>query len=893
MVASVLPSAVAGGVGWERLRAIAEEETSSLEKASWIAGILGPPIAIIVFVLEGRRAAKSREAEETRRRLVPPPVGPADLAPVETVAEKTRLLNRKSERATLRARLLGERGGVVIVSGERGVGKSRLVKAVLDALKKRPWIRARPRIIEHEAPPDRNVYLRVLTGDLDGLLDDEMSSWDRPLVGASELDKFKATLEALGKRRVVIAIERAEHLLYPDTHEFLNPELDQAFETLATTSGHRVIVILVTRTVPRTASPRTWLATCTALVVGGLPAKDFTGYLGELDKKCGHGLAGALAGCHEQFRGNPRLAELAHAILELPEYDVNRLTRTLAGVRPDYVSRVLVRDLVKGLGLTARRILEALDAFGTAIDAAAVCEVLKDKYAEDELKAGLATLVDKRLAHRTPDGRYYLPPSDASWLCEGTPEDRLSDAQQSDLLNLAATHLWNHRVRPVGAIEDLHFDFAALRAYGRANLQVYAYPPLLEELEAELENWNCGFLLIEHRKALREQLVEPEESVRNNENSLGHLYASKGDFDAAVKAYDNAARHADALQDLPNRIKIQVNLAGAYQWHNDMDFAYLHYAEARDHCDELIRSDPEQYNDLRAVRVGALEGMADCQRHWGLYDEALQLARTALCEPLNPAFPDTAEERDAATRRIGLAMKAARWHTELGEHENAQDHEETARLYASDSKQKWLWATYMAALAEIHVLRGDFTDAIPAANLVLDDAMEYRDPLLLLRARTSLCCAYLLKDGPDPAEASRQIESAVRYRRPGGPLIVPALHALVSVATQKQGHDSDEAVAFFRKLFEETEKRITHDDQDVTAWLYNGFASCGLPGPNGPENAIEAFRTAHGKISQPVPKRIAQLIRMIELLDQHSRPPGRLTRVVHTLQSLGARPADN
>lgn len=598
----VLPSAVAGGVGWERLRAIAAEETSCLEKASWIAGILGPPIAIIVFLLEARRAAKSREAEETRRKLMPPPAGPADLALVEADAEKPRFLNRKSERAILRARLLAKRGGVVIVSGERGVGKSRLVKAVLKALNRRLWIPARPRIIERVAPPDRNVHLRVLTGCLDGLLDDKMSSWDRPLVGASELDKFKATLEALGKKRVVIAIDCAEHLLCPDTHEFVNPELDQAFETLATTSGHRVVIILVTRTMPRTAPPRTWLTTCTALAVDGLPAKHFTGYLGELDKKCRHGLADALAGRHEQFRGNPRLADLAHAILELPEYDVGRLTRVLTGVRPDDVSRVLVRDLVKGLGLMARRILEALDAFGTPVDAAAVCAVLKDKYPEDALKAELTALADKRLVYRTPDDRYYLPPSDASWLCEGTPEDWLSDAQQTDLLTLAATHLWNHRVRPVGAIEDLRFDFAALRAYGRANQEIYAYPPLLEELEAELEKWNCDFLLIEYREALRNVLVEPKSSIQKNENSLGRLYASRGEFDAAVDAYGNAACLADASQDLPNRIRIQVNLASAYQWHNDMDFAYLHYAEARDHCDHLIRNDPEQYNDLRAVR---------------------------------------------------------------------------------------------------------------------------------------------------------------------------------------------------------------------------------------------------------------------------------------------------
>ncbi|MFI7701091.1 tetratricopeptide repeat protein [Nonomuraea sp. NPDC049480] len=897
--------AVANEADRRHIAAAAEENNPPLEQASWIAAIVGVLLMIIFYVLDKTlKRPRSSSDEEDRREVRAEETGrsePAatpdrgtDIPPVKTIVPDTEMIDRDGEQAELRSRLLDGPGGIVVVSGGRGVGKSRLVAEVLADLEssQERQGQACPRIFRHEADPDLQVRLDVLIGDMGRLLDERPTAPDA-FIGASSLDRLKAALEALGDVSMVSIIDHAENLLNPETGQLLDSELDAAFEFLTTApQQHRVTVVLVTRLPPKAPAHRKWPAARPPITVRGLGREDFTEYLRTLDDVCGHGLTGALARHYDRLQGNPRLAEMAHAILESPEYDPIRLSRSLTGAGD--VSRVLTGHLVRSLDPAGAHVLEALDAFGTSIDAGAVSTLLAEEHSENEVVDALTSLVSKRVVRETPDGRYYVPPSDSAWLLEGIAEaDRPNAEKRTKLLIRAGIELADRHVRNPGGVEDLRFHFAELRAMMRTGMPTWAFRRL-EDLDRELRRWNCGFLLLRQRETLRRQLGTTDRLMRN-ENALGHLYASDGDFSKASKAYGDALRCADDRQDLDNRARIRANLAGAYWWDNDVNSAYDSYARARDESEELMRSDPERCRDLLIVQMGTLEKMADCHRHWGRYDEAIQLAEEAFGVPEKPEYPDTAEARDHAARRIGITLKMARWRVELGETDTVEPLIMIAGREMNARNEDWLWASYLAGLAGYRLQRHHFDQAIDAAKQAVELALKYGDPITLPQARATLGAAYLMRDDIDLAEAARHIEGAARYRRQGGPLIVPALRALISLAAPEQVSESDDATTLFRQLLAETEKRIKRDRRDrrdITAWNYRGFALCGLNGKSDLDDARKAFETACVKTTPPAPNRVDPLVRLLERLDEYGGSPGRLQPVIQALPAAGTRPAE-
>ncbi|MEU5863764.1 hypothetical protein ABZ815_21510 [Nonomuraea sp. NPDC047529] len=853
------------------------------EPVGWLAGIGGSVAGVVsLFVtLAGDKKERARrtsvEPEQRREPERPPTTGVQSPRTIHRSA----IIDRKDEQALLLTRLTQGPWGVVVVTGERGVGKTMLVDRVVDELAGAS-AGPLPTIFRHEAVPGLGLDARTLIADLEALQGDGVVRWSE--VGdAPPADHVRACLERIGDTPGVIVVERAENLLDPATRQLADPELSSVFEVLAADEGHRVAVVLVTRVPPKTAGPGRWAAHA-PIKVGGLERTFFLTFIGDRTNQK-HTMLRAADKYYDLFGGNLRLAELACVVAQSPQDDTTQLFKKLDG-KTRRMPEFLIERLIRGLDPGERAILEALDAFGTAVDAEAVRELLGQAEGGTRLRLGdvrdiLAGLVDKRVADRTRDGEYCLALSEEERAWAGLPgEDGPVGARQKKLLTDAGGVLAGRRVSSPRTVEHLRLHLAGMRAYIRAGSPQSAYNRI-EVVDRELRKRHCAFLLREPRERLRGRLVDGDaERELENDIALGDIYASGGDFDKASEAYGRALQQADDRHDVPSRMRVRANFATAYWWNRDAKNAGEHYKGVLHEHDKLARSGRQEHLALLPVRMSALEGLADCHRQWGDYDRAIQYAEEARAVPGTTGYPDTDDALALAlSGSVSIDLKLARWHAELGDLAAAEGALMAVEQRLTGHDEDWLHSRYQDGIAQVR-LGHDDDEAMRAAQKAVELARRYNDPIILLRARTTLCQIHLARH--DLADASQQIESAAQYRHVGRPLLTPALRALVSLA--RSGQDGD-AVRLFRELLDETNRRIERDEDDVTAWNFKGFALCGLHlnSEDSLAGAMHAFLVARDRTSRATPGLVGRLLFLLKQLDGYGRPPGRLQPVCDVL----------
>lgn len=509
----------------------------------------------------------------------------------------------------------------------------------------------------------------------------------------------------------------------------------------------------------------------------------------------------------------------------------------------------------------------------------------------DDLRDILMGLVGKRVADKTHEGECCLALSEEERVWAGLPgEGGPVGEKEKELLILAGEELAQSRVSPPHTAGDLRLHIAGMRAFIRAGSPQSAYNRI-EVIDRELRKRHCAFLLREPRERLRGKLAkEDPEAELENDNALGEIYASSGNFDKASEAYGRALQQASARHDLTLRMRVRANFAAAYWWNRDAQNASNQHEWALDDHSDLARSNPEEYLALLPVRMSALEGLADCHRLWGKYDTAIQYAGEALAVPETTGYPDNADDRVLVlSRSISVGMKMARWHTDLGDPDAAENFVRSTKERLTGHDEDWVHSRYQEGLAQVR-LGLDDEKAMRAAHKAVELARRYNDPIILLGARTTLCQIYLADH--DLVNAARQIESAAQYRYVGRPLLTPALRALVSIAGAGPDGDGGKAVALFRDLLDETSKRTDRDEDDVTAWDFKGFALCGLRlnSQDSLVEAMDAFRMARAKTPRATPGLVDRLLFLLKRLDGCGRTPGRLQPVRDVLSAAKARP---
>ncbi|AVT29587.1 hypothetical protein C6361_08875 [Plantactinospora sp. BC1] len=794
---------------------------------------------------------------------------PASPPPAVTSSDmRGALLDRKSETRGLRTRLTDGPWGVVVLRGRRGVGKTRLVDAVLAELSREQQTTATLRIRRHDVNPVTRLDVRALVHSVEGGSDPPPSGPP----GLPSLVGLEAALRRLGDGRVVIVVDSAENLLDPATLKLVDPDLDDALELLATEPGHRVTVLLVTQLDPTSSSDGIWPTAEDPIFVGKLPRHDFFDYLAFVDRTGVLAPAGlpeeARRMLYDRLQGNPRLAELAYGVVAVAESGLNlsalvgRLRLQQAKDVPAYLTRLLI----DGLSPVRRRVVEALAAFATPVPAHAVTGMLGDE-SPARVRQALSVLAADRVVHQVAPDQYFLPFHDHQLVLSRIPDE----AARFDLLHRAAFELSPLQCRTPQRIADLRVHFAELDALLGAELPDAAYE-MIEAIDDVLREWNCGYLLLDQREAVQGQLNDDHLEMAND-NALADIYLSRGRLGEAYAAYGRALKVADIRRDETNRMRIYANFGGLYWEQNDTDRALGYYELARDEARRLGSA---------MVQMGALEGIADCHRRRGRYDLAVTCAEEAMALPGSPNYPGTDEAgRFATSRTVAIAIKLARWHMELGQIEIARQLIQKADT-AAGSLNGWLRASVLDGQADMLLDQGELEQAEAAALVAVEQALLLHDPVTLLQARTTLCVTYLRTDQIE--KARREIERAGRYRRRGRSLIVLALGALLA----RQTGDPPLADERFQRLLVEATDRVERDPEDFGAWDFQGYAICGklLDSQQNLDGAVHAFRLARS-LTPSTPRLVGRLRFLLDQLDHLSHWPRRLQPAIDALSGSG------
>jgi tetratricopeptide (TPR) repeat protein len=494
-----------------------------------------------------------------------------------------------------------------------------------------------------------------------------------------------------------------------------------------------------------------------------------------------------------------------------------------------------------------RSVLRALAAFRTPVTPASLATVLAGDLSEDQVRAGLARVTRRSIARAADGDRYFLPPSSLHDALDLALETGDRGSTPSPLLARAAYELRRHRVDPPVTLGDLDVTFAELGALLRARRHGAAYR-VIEWIDDVLREWHGSIMLLGHREQVHGKL-DDDHLEMVNDNQLAHLYTLTGAFPEADAAYHRALASAERRGDAAARAVLEANAAGLAQQRGNSDDARRGY--------QLALKAASSSGDVR-VQVQALEGLADCDRRHGRFPDALAHATAALAV--------TADDPDAqafvSSRQVRCRLKLAGWHAELGDPTTAERHVLAAERQAGERGDQWLVGACLDGRADVLLAQDRLGEAVAVAVSAADHALRVNDAVTLMRARTTLCTADLMR--PDGPAGPHAIEGMLRYRRPGHSLIVLAMCALL--AAQRQ--DRTRSDALFSQLRQEADERVKRDGRDFAARDLRALALCALgPGHGGTvQDATEDFAEARRTTAVPTPGLVDRLVWMLRLL---------------------------
>ncbi|MET8150918.1 hypothetical protein ACIBSW_00890 [Actinoplanes sp. NPDC049668] len=765
------------------------------------------------------------------------------------------LLGREEQHRRLRTRLAVGPFGMVVVRGRPGMGKTKLLDVTLRALQNGDVDERSVHIRKYLASRHRRLDVRTLIDLIGG---EPLPG--RPAVGRSSLVRLEAVLDDLGGPPVVVAVDSAESLLDPRSRVLVDRDLDEAFAMLSDEPDRRVSIVLATQQDPVSPSGSGWPEVDEPIVVGRVGLLQFLAFLRTRDY---NGMLELDALPDDQKRklwqrlqGNPRLGELVCAIVCGSAVDLQSVVDGLPRDVEDAVASHITGLLIETVDEWRRDVLHAVAAFDTAVPSSAIADLLAGTWSLDQVTRAVKSLQKGQVLRRASGGDVFLPPADA-----GIILSRLPVSEGRRLRVRAANTLYGLRVSAPRTVEDLRIPFAEVEALIGGSEPAAAHS-VINEIDKVLRVWNCSYLLLQQRLAVRDELEHPEDRL-SNENAIASIYYASGQLEKADEVYGCALKLAHQDGRASDAVALHNNLGLLNLAANRTGRAGTEFAYARQEA--LAAGD-------QAGHAGALEGLAYCCRRHGDYEGAVAQARAAL------DLPGIADDR-----RLTIILRLVRWFAELADLDAARTWLASAMQMATERNEYALIAACLESEADLllgaNLKRGSVDEAVRLAHEAVDLALRLENASVLRRARTTLCVAHLQRG--DFREAARQIRRAYHYRRPQQPLAVLALLALATRLTEP-----DAAPAWFDRLLTTATERLKDDPQNFSTRDFEAFARCGrlLGRRDTLDAAIEAISGSdqvrvHAR-ARGLTDRLQFLLRT---LDATGTPAGQLAPVIARL----------
>jgi tetratricopeptide (TPR) repeat protein len=718
----------------------------------------------------------------------------------------------------------GGRAPIILIVGPEGIGKTRLVKGILE------------QAVAGSGDPEMLTVYRQAYGPqsftaydlaelLKGAVEESQSTESIQLerLDVAVARKLEILMGLLRDKRIVVALDSCEVLLDESTGKLVSSELEDALEIISRQRQTTVKLLMVTRE-PPFARPRRWLTRAFMLSFDrGLPVEDFKKLLADLDPRDAYGLLAPpdnmVEVLHERTGGRPRAAEVVHGILaspSIPESEHSSLTtladvvEALAGVVPDDALNFLTGHLIEGLAPEVRRVLQAVSAFGIPVDAEAVAFMLPGVGVK-QIKQCLKHLQASHLVRRTAGNLYYVQPPDDTRALDSIQPFVDDDEWDRRSLLLRAASYFALRRRPeddVKGLGDLAAEFAEIDLLLQAEEFEAAFRAV-ESVDDYLDNWGCRWVLRRQREQLC-GLLRDEMSELINLQALGDIALQRDDLAVAESFYRQAFSYLEWCNWANVRKKLYVSLGAVLQRRDEMAKAEECYSNAL----AIAR----EHDEVEA-KIVPLANLADCYRHWGRLEEAVDCLGDAA--ELTRARVRSAPTRDAIRRLAEIMLKLGIRYAELGDLDRAETvlHEAGAHATEIDS-----WVTrcqYLDAMANLKLWQHQTRQAREIGQSGLKLALALGRVPLQRQVYTTLATCSLLDDDLD--EAVEHIRLAARGRLPGHALITLALNGVLEY---RRGHLSP-AQRLFRQLRLEAAERSRRDKRDFGALDMEGFARCG------------------------------------------------------------------
>jgi tetratricopeptide (TPR) repeat protein len=768
---------------------------------------------------------------------------PATRASRRQAGDESVFVDRTRQRRRLRVALEDEVTAVIVVSGPAGIGKTALVRETLAQLGRPDPDDEASSVHWHDIARYEGFDVPTLVGDIEP---------GRPrTTGESARARLKMALDDLDKAggdRPVIVIDAAENLLGAG-HVLRDSELDLALEAVQGRLRPSLKVVFVTQEVPQATTGVSWVGTACRIDLEGLEPPSVREHFAELDPGGRHGLAALpesdLRTIHSRLAGNPRLAELLHAVLssDPPGLPAHEAGPWLSSMPASEVHHRLTHRLVGQLPAEQRLAAKGLAALGIPVRTDAVVAVLEPYLPAAQVEPALRALAAARLVLVRRDGRWGLRKSELEAVLGHPGEEEFPGRQTLLLRATGVLGAMQKDDDDLHGLEDLDIHFARIDVWLRAGLHDIAHG-LIEATREFVRVWGSGAELRAQREAVRGRLGDDREGEMLNLAALGEIYAFGGDARSAQDAYLAALAIAKQAQDREALRRIYIGMGSMFREQDRLAEAEEHYRWALGLASEN--------DDGGGDRAAALIGLADCRRPFGRYRRALEDAQEAY-EAVRESDPELAME---------AGLRLTRWYAELGRLPDARTMLARCGDLVLAEPAPSARAALLTSTADMSLYEGRYVEARSAAEQAVTFARDHRLPDELRRSLTTLALARVhLADFPS---AHRAIEEMARYRLAGRETVELALRAIIAHRCGLPGTARD----LFRQLQDETRGRILSGSDQLPAWDFAGIARCHavLSSEAEPETALEAFARARPEPAERTPGLDDRMRFMVETL---------------------------